>query len=146
MALHQASAFNPSLSQNLIDSNEPTTSSVQYDRTYLLDALNRGKLLLSISPLLGCDYVFIKHETDELLLDTDNIQRTLNDILRMLTVTPKQTIFIAVTDQIDGDTLQFARYDFVWNNQNVESITKIDITQNEQIDFMEMIYNCSSPI
>jgi hypothetical protein len=146
MALHQASAFNPSLTQTLLDSNEDQTTRVQYDRTYLLDALNKGQLLLSISPLLGCDYVFIKHEADEQLLDAENIQRTLNDILRMLTVTPKQTIFIAVADEIDGDTPQFARYDFVWNNQNVESITKIDITQNEQIDFMEMIYNCSSPI
>ncbi len=146
MALYQASALNSSLDQAVRSSTgEEQTTSIQYDRTYLLDALNTGKLALSVSPLLGCDYVFVKHNADEMLLDCDNIQRTLNDVLRLLTVTPKQTIFIAVTDAIDGK-LQFTRHDFAWNNQNVESITKIDITQSDQIDFMEMIYNCSSPI
>lgn len=145
MVLH-----NPSLSQagqkhsfNLVkdDSND----SIRYDRTYLLDALNQGKLNLSMSPLLGCDYVFIGHKPDETLLDPDNIQRTLNDILRLLPVVPKQTIFIAVHETADYER-HFSRYDFVWANQNVESITKLDIEQIEQIDFMEMIYNCSSPI
>jgi hypothetical protein len=145
MALYQASALNQSLDQAVCNpTGEEQTTSIQYDRTYLLDALNKGKLALSVSPLLGCDYVFVKHDVNEMLLDCDNIQRTFNDILRLLTVTPKQTIFIAVTDT-DGE-LQFTRYDFTWSSQNVESITKIDITQTEQIDFMEMIYNCSSPI
>jgi hypothetical protein len=146
MAFYQASALNSSLDQAVRSSTgEEQTTSIQYDRTYLLDALNKGKLVLSVSPLLGCDYVFVKHDANEMLLDSDNIQRTFNNVLRLLTVTPKQTIFIAVTDTIDGQ-LQFTRHDFAWNNQNVESITKIDITQSEQIDFIEMIYNCSSPI
>jgi hypothetical protein len=145
MAFYQASALNASLDQAVHSSTSEQQTNIQYDRTYLLDALNKGTLALSVSPLLGCDYIFVKHDVDEMLLDCDNIQRTFNDVLRLLTVTPKQTIFIAVTDAIDGQ-LQFTRHDFVWNNQNVESITKIDITQSEQIDFMEMIYNCSSPI
>ncbi len=144
MALYQTSALT-SLSQPIHGTTREEQTSIQYDRTYLLDALNKGKLALSVSPLLGCDYVFVRQDRDEILFDSDNIQRTLNDILRLLTVTPKQTIFIAVVDSVD-ERPQFTRYDFVWGNQNAESITKIEITQNEQIDFMDMIYNCSSPI
>jgi hypothetical protein len=145
MALYQTSTLPSSLSQPIHGPTGDEQTSIQYDRTYLLDALNTGKLALSVSPLLGCDYVFVKQDQDEPLFDPDNIQRTINDILRLLTVTPKQTIFIAVIDSAD-DRPQFARYDFAWSNQNAESITKIEITQNEQIDFMEMIYNCSSPV
>jgi hypothetical protein len=144
MALHQPS-FHPSSAQMMFSAKDETKDPIQYDRTYLLDALNQGRLLISVSPLLGCDYVFIKHLPNEILLDNENIQRTLNDTLRLLPVTPKQTIFIAVTDT-DDLNYQFARYDFVWASQNAESITKIDIAQKEQTDFMEMIYNCSSPV
>lgn len=145
MALYQTSTLPSLLSQPIHGPTGDEQTSIQYDRTYLLDALNTGKLALSVSPLLGCDYVFVKQDQDEPLFDPDNIQRTINDILRLLTVTPKQTIFIAVIDSAD-DRPQFARYDFAWSSQNAESITKIEITQNEQIDFMEMIYNCSSPV
>jgi hypothetical protein len=144
MALYQSTLY--ASTQSVFNTpREELQSPIQYDRTYLLDALNQGRMVISVSPLLGCDYVFVKHSTDETLLDIENIQRTLNDTLRLLPVTPKQTIFISVTD---GDDLsyQFVRYDFVWINQNAESITKIDITQKEQADFMEMIYNCSSPV
>ena len=144
MALHQPSPYSSS-AQTMLSAKTETQSPIQYDRTYLLDALNQGRLVISVSPLLGCDYVFVKHADDESLLDIDNIQRTLNDTLRLLPVTPKQTIFISVTDA-DDLNYQFARYDFVWVNQNADSITKIDITQKEQTDFMEMIYNCSSPV
>ena len=124
---------------------DDSSDTIRYDRTYLLDALNQGKIGLSMSPLLGCDYIFISHKNDGGLLDPENIQRTLNDILRLLPVVPKQTIFITVYETPDFER-HFSRYDFVWANQNAESITKIEINQPEQIDFMEMIYNCSSPV
>lgn len=143
MALYQS--HYPPHQSAFTSPREELQSPIQYDRTYLLDALNQGRLMISVSPLLGCDYVFVKHAPDETLLDMENIQRTLNDTLRLLPVTPKQTIFISVTDA-DDLNYEFARYDFVWTNQNADSITKIDIAQKEQADFMEMIYNCSSPV
>ncbi len=144
MVLYQPTHYTSS--QSVFNATrEESQSPIQYDRTYLLDALNQGRLMVSVSPLLGCDYVFVKHAADECLMDTDNIQRTLIDTLRLLPVTPKQTIFISVMDT-DDLNYQFTRYDFTWTNQNAESITKIDITQKEQADFMEMIYNCSSPV
>lgn len=145
MAFYQPSAELP-FSPPLFDTPKESHTFIQQDRAYLLDALNQGRLTLSLSPLLGCDYVFIKHQTDECLMDYENIQRTLSDILRLLSLTPKQTILITLCDTSDDMPYQFSRYDFVWTNQNAESVTKTDISENEQVDFMEMIYNCSSPI
>lgn len=143
MALYQSTPFGSP--HSLFGTTEDEAQSpIQHDRSYLLDALNQGRLVVSVSPLLGCDYVFVKHAVDDLLFDAENIQRTLNDILRLLSVVPKQTIFISVTDE--DETTQYSRYDFVWTNQNAESITKTEITQKEQADFMEMIYSCSSPV
>lgn len=143
MAFHQPTSFPTKRSPGA--KVKDTSETIRYDRTYLLDALNQGKLSLNLSPLLGCDYIFIGHKPEEPLLDTEHIQRTLNDILRLLPVIPKQTIFIAVYETPELDR-HFIRYDFIWLNQNAESITKVDINQPEQIDFMEMIYNCSSPV
>lgn len=142
---HSASLLQAGLQSSMSLMKDDSNEVIRHDKTYLLDALNQGKLSLSMSPLLGCDYVFIGHKQDENLLDPENINRTLNDILRLLPVVPKQTIFIAVYETPDFER-HFSRYDFVWSNQNAESITKIDIDQTEQIDFMEMIYNCSSPV
>lgn len=143
MSLYQSS-FYPSSAQIMLGANEETQTTIQYDRTYLLDALNKGQIALSLSPLLGCDYVFIKHASNETLLDDDSLQRTLHDVLRLLSLTPKQSIFISVVE--NDSTYQFTRFDFEWNNQSVEPITKTSIDQQEQSDFMEMIYSCSSPI
>jgi hypothetical protein len=143
MAFYQPISFHAK--QSPTTRVKDTNETVRYDRTYLLDALNQGKLSLNLSPLLGCDYIFIGHKPGEKLLDAEHVQRTLNDILRLLPVVPKQTIFIAVYETPELER-HFTRFDFVWLNQNAESITKVDINRSEQIDFMEMIYNCSSPV
>ena len=147
MSLYQSSFFS-SVTQNMFTKHEETQINPQYDYQYLLDALNQGKLVLSISPLLGCDYVFIKHSLDELLLDDENIQRTINDVVRLLSLTPKQSIFISFFDSPNAGNSAplFTRIDFEWRNQTAESLTKTRITQQEQSDFMDMMYNCSSPI
>lgn len=143
MAFSHLTSLSHQSMPNMVKDNSNET--IRHDRTYLLDALNHGKLTLSMSPLLGCDYIFIGHKNDGDLLDPENIHRTLNDILRLLPVIPKQTILIAVYETSDFER-HFSRYDFTWANQQAESITKLEIDQPEQIDFMEMIYNCSSPV
>ncbi len=142
---HSASLAQAGIPSSMSMIKDDSQDVIRHDKSYLLNALNQGKLTLSMSPLLGCDYIFIGHKQDEDLLNTENVQRTLNDILRLLPVAPKQTIFITVYETPDCER-HFSRYDFVWLNQNAESITKIEIDQTEQIDFMEMIYNCSSPV
>lgn len=146
MSLYQSS-FSSSVAQSIFATEEDSQTNL-YDNHYLLDALNKGRLTLSISPLLGCDYVFIKHSLNDILMDDENIQRTLNDIVRLLSLTPKQSILISYADisPIENPHNPFTRIEFEWRNQNAESITKTSIVQQEQSDFMDMMYHCSSPI
>lgn len=124
-----------------IDTVQPAISLHQSD---VAQALTSGDIAITISELLGCDYVFLKHPSETLLMHTRHITSTLNKLISILDLTPGQKIFINTHETEHGD-VHFARLTCDWQGATATRVTSTAVTDSEQIDFMRMIFDCSSP-
>jgi hypothetical protein len=107
-------------------------------------ALTCGELSLSVSELLGCDYVFLQHPSKTLLTHDRHILPTLNQLIHTLELDPQNKIFIGVHENADGE-LRFERFNCEWQENQAVHIHRINLCDDEQISFIQMIFNCSSP-
>ncbi len=111
--------------------------------TALLSAIEAGEFVLSVSNMLGCDYVFINHKGDHVLLSPRLLHKTIRELLDILDTSPRQSLIVSA-DQEPSGKLLFTRYDYVWENRKVVRVNPCIITHPEQIDFMQMMLDCSS--
>lgn len=119
---------------------QPAISLHQSD---VAQALSSGDLAVTISELLGCDYVFIKHPAETLLMHERHITPTLNQIISALGLTPGQKIFIGA-HETESAEVHFSRLNCDWQGATATKVTRTTITDSEQVDFMRMIFDCSS--
>jgi len=120
-----------------------TAPVVKLHNSAVAQAIQQGKLYLSLSPLLGCDYVFISHKQDIELLTNQQITSTIQEIIEILELSPRQSVLVSVDERVDGH-MMFTRHDYTWNNSRVTQVVTMSVTVQEQIDFMSMMFNCSS--
>lgn len=111
-------------------------------------AVARGELSLSLSSMLGCDYIFVSYQDlrnqgMHPLLQPQNAGRTIRELLDLLDTPPHQSMVIAVEQTLDADTL-FTRYDYIWENRQVAKVSLTAVTHSEQVDFMRMMFECST--
>ncbi|UUA73251.1 hypothetical protein [Cellvibrio sp. QJXJ] len=111
--------------------------------TAVVKAVELGELALSVSNMLGCDYVFVSHFGPHVLLSPEHLHRTIRELLDMLDTSPRQSLIVSA-DELPEGQITFTRYDYVWENRKVVRVNPNHITDQEQIDFIQMMFDCSS--
>ena len=111
--------------------------------TAVVKAVELGEIVLSVSTMLGCDYIFVSHYGPHPLLNPQHLHRTIRELLDMLDTSPRQSLIVSA-DELPSGELKFTRYDYVWENRKVIRVSPNHITSQEQADFMQMMFDCSS--
>jgi len=99
---------------------------------------------VSVSQLLGRDYIFITSQGIKLPLKNPKaMYNLLNDLIQDLELTETNTVAITVDEAPTGE-IAFIRHDLTWHKHNVCRVDSIAITHQEQHEFMDMIWRCST--
>lgn len=106
-------------------------------------AVQRGELVLSLSTMLGCDYIFVSHKGTHELLESPRLPTTIRELLDILETSPYQSMVVSADETVNGE-LAFTRYDFKWENRQVSQVTTTHVTHADQADFMRMMFDCST--
>ncbi|OZY85782.1 hypothetical protein CBP51_01665 [Cellvibrio mixtus] len=122
---------------------KPDQSLTPAGSSAVVKAVAMGELVLSVSTMLGCDYIFVSHIGPHALLSQQHLHRTIRELLDMLDTSPRQSLIVSADERLDGQ-LSFTRYDYIWENRKVVRVSPTLISNQEQIDFMQMMFDCSS--
>lgn len=98
---------------------------------------------VSVSQLLGRDYVFINSREVELPKTPSVMYGLLDDVIHQLELAETHTVVVSVDESLSG-ALSFVRHDLTWYKHKVCRVESITITHTEQHEFMEMIWRCST--
>lgn len=127
-------------SQTFHQSSQRSHNSHSFD---VAEATQRGELALSLSTMLGCDYIFVSHRGAHALLDYSRLATTIRELLDILETSPHQSMVISAEESATGE-LAFTRYDYKWENRQVSNVITTRVTHADQIDFMQMMFDCST--
>ncbi len=105
-------------------------------------ALYQKRLALSLSPLMGCDYIFIEAKNCPEFFTAQRLRQTLHELHDLLELSPRQTSFIHVT--VQDNKPHFLRYDLQLDEQSILAVTPSHIDHPGQLDYINMLWNCSS--
>lgn len=99
---------------------------------------------ISISQLLGRDYIFINNQAVQLPLASPALLHALLDeLIQRLDLTEAHAVAISIEESPAG-ALSFVRHDLSWHNHKISKVESTAINHPEQQEFMEMIWRCSS--
>ena len=126
----------PSVSQAPDQMRHPLTPT-------LSQAVERREFTVSISSMLGCDYIFVNHRGSHELLEPNRIQTTIRELLDLLEVPPYQGMVITAEERANRQLI-FTRHECRWENRQVVEVTPILVAHPDQADFMQMIFDCST--
>lgn len=107
------------------------------------EAVQRGEFVLSLSTMLGCDYIFISHKGTHELLENPRLATTIRELLDILETSPHQSMVVSADETASG-ALAFTRYDYKWENRQVSNVTTTRVSHVDQADFMQMMFDCST--
>lgn len=106
-------------------------------------AVHSGEFALSLSTMLGCDYIFISHKGPHALLDSKRLEITICELLDMMETSPQQSMVVSADENENGEPV-FTRYDYKWENRQVSDVIATSVTHPDQADFMSMMLDCST--
>ncbi len=106
-------------------------------------AVASGDLVLSLSTMLGCDYIFASHQAMHGLFSPIRAEKTIREVLDLLDTPPHQSMVVSVDETARGK-LTFTRLDYAWENRQIVKVSITPVTHNDQIDFMQMMFDCST--
>jgi hypothetical protein len=127
-------------SQYLHQSSLRSHSSHSFD---VAEAVQRGELVLSLSTMLGCDYIFVSHKGPHELLGNPRLATTIRELLDILETSPYQSMVVGADETTTGE-LAFTRYDYKWEERQVSQVIATRVTHSDQADFMRMMFDCST--
>jgi hypothetical protein len=128
------------LDQSLHQSSVRPHSSHSFD---VAKAVQKGDFVLSLSTMLGCDYIFVSHKGAHELLDKQRLATTIRELLDILETSPHQSMVVSADETSTGE-LAFTRYDYHWENRQVSNVIPTRVTNTDQMDFMRMMFDCST--
>jgi len=124
----------------------PHQSSARSHHSHNFDvakAVQQGELVLSLSTMLGCDYIFVIHKGAHELLKNQRLATSIRELLDILETSPHQSMVISANETATGE-LVFTRYDYKWENRQVSNVIPTRVTHTDQVDFMRMMFDCST--
>lgn len=99
---------------------------------------------VSVSQLLGRDYIFIDAEAfSHSTGDNQTTYIQLEMLIRQLELAQNHTVVVTVKP-ITADKRSFARHDLTWYKGKICRIESTPITHQDQLEFMDMIWQCST--
>lgn len=129
-------AFDQSLNQSSARSHHSHSFDVA-------KAVEKGELTLSLSTMLGCDYIFVSHKDTHELLESHRLATSIRELLDILETSPLQSMVVSANETATGEMV-FTRHDYKWENRQVSQVTSTRITHADQLDFMRMMFDCST--
>ena len=100
---------------------------------------------VSVSQLLGRDYVFIDANLAPLPVTPPQLHhQLLNELLAQLEVTEAHTVVVTFTGE-PASGMTFTRHDLSWYKHKISRVETHIITNRDQQEFMDMIWQCSTP-
>jgi hypothetical protein len=124
-------------------SHQSSTRSDSSPSVDVAEAVQRGEFTLSLSTMLGCDYIFVSHKGAHALLESQRLSTTIRELLDILETSPHQSMVVSADESIPGELI-FTRYDYKWENRHVSHVLSTRVTHADQIDFMLMMLDCST--
>ena len=106
-------------------------------------AAQEGELVLSLSTMLGCDYIFVSHKGAHQLLESQRLATTIRELLDILETSPHQSMVVSADETATGELI-FTRYDYTWEKRQVSNVIPARVTNTDQVDFMRMMFDCST--
>ncbi|RYY02978.1 MAG: hypothetical protein EOO53_09835 [Gammaproteobacteria bacterium] len=99
---------------------------------------------VSVSQLLGRDYIFIDSQHVKLPLQDPTVAHgLLNDLIKQLELSEAYTVVVTIEGMTNEEPV-FTRHDLIWHRHEVCRIDSIVITHHEQHEFIDMIWRCST--
>lgn len=127
--------------QNSAQSNSEMTQQIPLGS----DAVSIDIDQISVSQLLGRDYLLIDDSQARLPLDQADILRDLFEaLIKQLALAETQTLAITFQQSPDGD-VAFTRHDLDWVGNKIGSVQSTFISDQEQQAFMYMLWQSSAP-
>jgi hypothetical protein len=126
--------------------DSPRHQSTQQHHSHCFDvakAAQQGELVLSLSTMLGCDYIFVSHKGAHKLLESQRLATTIRELLDILETSPYQSMVVSADETATGE-LVFTRYDYTWEKRQVSNVIPARVTNTDQVDFMRMMFDCST--
>jgi hypothetical protein len=100
---------------------------------------------VSISQLLGRDYIFIDVQHAVLPMhNTSLLHSMLDTLMTQLELTEAHAVVVSVQELASGN-IGFTRHDLTWDKHKICNVENTEVTQLEQQEFMDMIWRCSTP-
>ena len=93
--------------------HQPSSRSQTPHSFDVAEAVKRGELVLSLSTMLGCDYIFVSHKGAHDLLESPRLAITIRELLDILETSPHQSMVVSADENTSGE-LTFTRYDYKW--------------------------------
>lgn len=113
---------------------------------YMSESMRINLQQVSISQLLGRDYLFIDTQGVNLPLGNKSLMYSLlGDLVQQLELAETHVVVISVDESPSG-AISFIRHDLAWYKHQVCRIESTSITHPEQYEFMDMIWRCSTAV
>jgi len=113
-----------------------------HQRQFVSDLIDLD--FVSVSQLLGRDYIFI--QSDAFSQTPTNNQTTyhqLEMLIRQLELAQTHTVVVTLKPVSTGKP-GFTRHDLTWYKGKICRIESLPITHQDQLEFMDMIWQCST--
>lgn len=99
---------------------------------------------VSVSQLLGRDYIFIHTDAfNQPLGNTPTCYGQLEMVIRQLELAQTHTVVVTFHQGVMGKP-SFTRHDLTWYKGKICRIESQLITHQDQLEFMDMIWQCST--
>jgi hypothetical protein len=104
-------------------------------------AIEEKRVTISLSQLMGCDYIFITANQADEFFTPELMHGTIEELINLLDTIPRQTVVILVDDQASA---RFTRHDVILDQDHIQQVTAQAVISADQIEFMEMMLDCST--
>lgn len=99
---------------------------------------------VSVSQLLGRDYIFIQSEAfSQPPTNNQTTYSQLEMLIRQLELAQTHTVVVTLTPTTTGKP-SFIRHDLTWYKGKICRIESLSVTHQDQLEFMDMIWQCST--
>ncbi len=130
------------ISQYAQQTDSSPTREFGHPRQFVSDLIDLDSV--SVSQLLGRDYIFIQsHAFSQSPANNQTTYNLLEMLIRQLELAQTHTVVVTLKPISTGKP-SFTRHDLTWYKGKICRIESLPITHQDQLEFMDMIWQCST--
>lgn len=108
----------------------------------IAQAIYHRKIQVSMSQLIGCDYIFVKHAGNNQLVSKSHLSSSIQEIIDLLEVSGLQAVVTLIDTSHTPVKLQKCEFKFI--NGRVTNVSVHNVGSEEQTSFLLMMLDCST--